>query len=101
MPTDGAGAQGRFFYLAPFGIAVTAGLLHSDGARLGTALQHAVLLVLIFLGLLLVYGLTNELASQLFPDMAAPGGHDRVVLRRAAGGHFNARATLNGAETGS
>ena len=98
MLPDDPDAQARFFYLALLGIAVAAGLVHAYRARLGTAFQHAVIWILLILGLVLAYGFNDQLASQLFPDMAAPAGQERVALRRATDGHFYARARVNGAE---
>lgn len=98
MLPDDPDAQARFFYLALLGMAIAAGLVHYYRARLGTALRHAAIWALLLLGLVLAYGFSDELASQLFPDRARPAGEQAVALRRAGDGHFYARARVNGAE---
>lgn len=98
MLPDDPDAQARFFYLALLGIAVAAGLLRVYRARLGEALRHAAIWGLILLGLVLAYGFKDQLVSQLFPDLAIPTGDHAIALRRAADGHFYARAEVNGTE---
>jgi aspartyl protease family protein len=97
MLPDDPNDQARFFYLALLGIAIAAGLFHAYRARLGTALQHAAIWLLIILGLVLAYGFKDRLVSELMPGAAAPAGEGAIALRRAADGHFYARAEVNGA----
>lgn len=96
MLPDDPHDQARFFFLALLGIAIAAGLVHRYRGRLGTALQHLAIWGLILAGLVLAYGFKDQLASQLFPDMAQPVGGETVALRRADDGHFYARAEVNG-----
>ena len=95
LPND-PNAQARIFYLAVLGIVLAAGLLHLYRRRMGAALRHAAVWLLIFLGLVLAYGFKDQLASQLFPQMATPAGAHAIALRRAADGHFYADAQVNG-----
>lgn len=96
MLPDDPDAQARFFYLALLGIVLAAGLLHGYRARLGTALRHAAIWLLIILGLVLAYGFKDQLASQLWPGTASSAGDQAVALHRAADGHFYARVEVNG-----
>lgn len=98
MLPDDPDAQARFFYLALLGIVLAAGLLHGYRAKLGTALRHAAIWLLIILGLVLVYGFKDQLASQLMPGMASSAGDQTIALRRARDGHFYARVEVNGVQ---
>lgn len=97
MLPDDPHAQARFFYLALLGIAIAAGLIHAYRSRLGAALQHAAVWLLIVLGLVLAYGFKDRLVSELMPGSAGPAGEGAIALSRAANGHFYARAEVNGA----
>lgn len=98
MLPDDPNAQARFFYLSLLGLVIAAGVFRAYRDRLGAALQHAMIWMLIVLGLVLVYGFKDRLVSQLYPDMAAPAGDHAITLRRATDGHFYARAEVNRAE---
>ncbi len=65
--------------------------------RLGTAIQHAAIWVLIFLGAILAYGFKDQISSALMPSIPSTGPDGEIRLARAADGHFHARIGLNGA----
>ena len=96
MLPDNPDDQARFFYLALLGMAVAGGLFHQYRGRMGPALQHAAIWVLIFLGAVLAVGFWEPLMRQLNPDQAAVASDGTVALRRAADGHFYANAEVNG-----
>ena len=97
MPDD-PDAQARLFYLALLGMALAGGVFYNYRDRLGTAVQHAAIWVLIFLGATIAYGFKDQLTSQLYPGSARPVNDRTIALRRAGDGHFYARVRINGTE---
>jgi aspartyl protease family protein len=96
MLPDDPDAQARLFYFALLGLLVASGVVYGYRNRLGTALQHAAIWVLIFLGATLAYGFKDTLMSQLHPDRAQTVGERTIALRRADDGHFYARLIVDG-----
>ncbi|MEO0994574.1 MAG: TIGR02281 family clan AA aspartic protease [Pseudomonadota bacterium] len=88
--------QARMLYLGLLYLALLAGLFTAYRDRLGAAVQHAAIWVLIFAGGVIAYGFKDQLTAQLVPGHAAVSG-DTVRLTRAADGHFHARLEVNGA----
>jgi aspartyl protease family protein len=79
-------------------MAIACGVFYNYRDRLGTAVQHAAIWVLIFLGVTIAYGFKDQLTSQLYPDSARSVDERTIALRRADDGHFYARLRVNGAE---
>jgi aspartyl protease family protein len=98
MLPDDPESQARFFYLAILGVAIASGLFYNYRHRLGAALQHAAIWVLIFAGAMIAYGFKDQLASQLYPGTAQSIGDRTIALRRSDDGHFYARVEVNGTE---
>lgn len=98
MLPDDPEAQVRIFYLSILGMAVASGLFYRYRGQLGTALQHATIWVLIFLGATLAIGFRDPLMLQLFPDSAQTDTAGTLTLSRSRDGHFYARAKVNGTE---
>jgi len=98
MLPDDPDAQARLFYLALLGMALAGGVFYNYRDRLGTAVQHAAIWVLIFLGATIAYGFKDQLTSQLYPGSARPVNDRTIALRRAGDGHFYARVRINGTE---
>ena len=98
MLPDDPDTHARFFYLAILGVALASGIFYNYRARLGTAVQHAVIWVLIFAGATIAYGFKDQLVSQLYPDSAQSVDSRTIALRRADNGHFYARVRINGTE---
>ena len=96
MLPDDPDAQARLFYLAILGVAIAGGVFYNYRDRLGTAMQHAAIWVLIFLGATLAYGFKDQLVSQLYPGTAQVLDERTIALRRADDGHFYARVRVNG-----
>ncbi len=98
MLPDDPDSQARLFYLAILGMALIGGVFYNYRNRLGTAVQHAAIWVLIFLGATIAYGFKDQLTSQLYPDTARSVDDRTIALRRADDGHFYARVRVNGTE---
>lgn len=98
MLPDDPDAQARFFYLALLGMVIASGVFYNYRNRLGAALQHAVIWVLIFLGAMIAYGFKDQLTTQLYPDTAQIRDGRTIALHRADDGHFYARVQVNGTE---
>ena len=90
--------QARFFYLAILGMVIASGVFYNYRDRLGTALQHAAIWVLIFAGATIAYGFKDHFTAQLYPDAARSIDDRTISLRRADDGHFYARVKVNGTE---
>ncbi len=87
MLPDDPDAQARLFYLALLGMVIASGVFYNYRDRLGTALQHAAIWVLIFLGATIAYGFKDQLTSQLYPDTARSVNDRTIALRQADDGH--------------
>ena len=98
MLPDDPDAQARLFYLALLGMVIAGGVFYNYRDRFGTAVQHAAIWVLIFLGATIAYGFKDQLTSQLYPDTAQSLNDRTIALRRADDGHFYARVRVNGTE---
>ncbi len=98
MLPDDPDAQARLFYLALLGMVIASGVFYNYRDRFGTAVQHAAIWVLIFLGATIAYGFKDQLTSQLYPDTAQSLNDRTIALRRADDGHFYARVRVNGTE---
>lgn len=72
------------------------GLFSLYRARLGAAVQHAAIWVLIFGGVIVLYGFREVLLSELNPSTAQVRDAETLVLARAQDGHFRARVTVEG-----
>jgi len=96
MLPDDPDAQARLFYLALLGMALAGGVFYNYRNRFGTAVQHAAIWVLIFLGATIAYGFKDQLASQLYPGTARSVDDRTIALGRADDGHFYARVRVNG-----
>ena len=85
MLPDDPDAQARLFYLALLGMVIASGVFYNYRNRLGAALQHAVIWVLIFLGAMIAYGFKDQLTLQLYPDTAQIRDGRTIALHRAEG----------------
>ncbi len=91
------GAQARVFYLLILGLALLAWAFRAYRGRLGQAAQHLAIWALIFAGVVIAYGFSDQLREQLSPSSLVAVSEDSVVLRRGRDGHFHARIDVNGA----
>lgn len=89
----------RLVYLTLLVIAI-GGLVYSQfKGRLGEALRTTVTWVMIFLGLIAVYGLWDEIRDEIVPNFVTIESEQEVLLKRQADGHFYINLTVNGRET--
>lgn len=95
LPLD-PDSQARAFYLVLLGAFLVVYLFTAYRHRLGQALQHAAIWVLIFIGAVIAVGFWEPLTGQLYVDRALPAGQDTLAFRRASDGHFYATAEVNG-----
>ena len=96
LPLD-PDAQARTFYLVLLGAFLLVYLFGAYRHRLGQALQHAAIWVLIFLGAVVAIGFWEPLTAQLYVGRAISAGEGTMAFRRAPDGHFYATAEVNGA----
>ena len=90
------GAQARLFYLSILGMAFLVAAFSWYRGRIGAALQHALVWALLFAGLVIAYGFSEVLESELSPSAATLVAEDALVLRRGPDGHFRAPLEING-----
>ena len=90
-------SQARAFYLVLLGAFLLVYLFSAYRHRLGQALQHAAIWMLIFLGAVIAVGFWEPLTGQLYVDRAVPASDDTLAFRRAPDGHFYVAAEVNGA----
>ena len=96
LPLD-PDAQARVFYLVLLGAFLLVYLFSTYRHRLGQAVQHAAIWVLIFVGAVIAVGFWEPLTSQLYVGRAVQADGDTLAFRRAPDGHFYAMAEVNGA----
>ena len=96
MFPDDPNSQARLFYLLALGMLLAFWGAHRYRHRLGQAVQHALVWLLIFVGVILAVGFAEPLKRSLFADVAQPVDERTVALERARDGHFYATAEVNG-----
>ncbi len=85
-------------YLLVLGVAISAWVFARYRHRLTQALQQALLWVLLFLGVVVLYGFKDDLQSTVFPRQAAVFDGERFALARAADRHFYLTLDVNGVD---
>jgi aspartyl protease family protein len=95
LPLD-PDAQARAFYLVLLGAFLLVYLFSAYRHRLGQAVQHAAIWLLIFMGAVVAVGFWEPLTGQLHAGKAMPAGEDTLAFRRSPDGHFYATAEVNG-----
>lgn len=83
-------------YLAIFGIACLSYVFVSYRGRLNAGLQSALIWVLLFMGLIALYGYKEHISSQLFPNRGTQISEDVIRLPRSPDGHYYADLKVNG-----
>lgn len=86
----------RLIYLVLLGAVLLAWFLATNRQRLNRTLQQALLWLLLFAGVVVLYGLRDELRQQVFPRQAVQVDGSRIAIRRAADSHFYATLAVNG-----
>jgi aspartyl protease family protein len=87
--------DGRVVYLVLLGCVVLVSVFQMYRNRMGQAMQHAMIWVLIFVGVILAVGFKDQLTAVLNDEPQQIDG-ETVALKRGDGGHFFATAEVNG-----
>ncbi len=88
---------GNLVYLVLLLCAVGFWFLQSNRNNLGKMAQHAVLWGLIFMGVIAVIGLWEDIRSTVKPTQAVFADEGRIEVPRGPDGHYRMTLTLNGA----
>lgn len=86
----------RFAYLALLLTAVGGYFVAESRANLGQNLRHALIWVLIFVGVLAGIGLWDDIRNDISPRQGLVQDTGEIVLPRAFDGHFYATLKMNG-----
>lgn len=82
-------------YLVLLGTAIAGYFVVQNRSRMGTALRHAALWGLIFLGTIAAIGLWDDVRRQV-PGQAAVIAEDRIEVPRGRDGHYHMTLQVNG-----
>ena len=96
MLPDDPDSQARLFYLSALMLLVASGVVASYRHRMGQALQHAAIWVLIFVGVVLAIGFFDPLKRSLLQDEPVRIDENTIALDAGRGGHFYATLQING-----
>lgn len=88
---------GRLIYLVLLGLVIGGWFFAQNRKHLNRTLQQAILWVFLFSGVILLYGLKDDLRQQIMPRATLQQADStRVALKRAADRHFYATLRING-----
>jgi len=88
---------GRLIYLAVMGVMVVGWFFTQSRRNMNRTLQQAILWILLFGGIVGLYGLKDDLRLQVMPSTAAQrASEEAITLKRARDGHFYANLKING-----
>lgn len=87
----------RLFYLVLLGGAVLLWFFAQNRTSLGRLTQQALVWALIFVGVIAAVGLWGDIRNTVMPGRATYTEEGRIVLPRAADGHYYLTAQVNGA----
>lgn len=85
-------------FLSYFGVLlflIGSGVLYRSRGRMGQTLQQALIWLLIFAGVVIAYGFSDTLKTQLFPGQATQISEQSYRLNRQPDGHFYISLTVN------
>ncbi|MHA1127723.1 MAG: retropepsin-like aspartic protease family protein [Alphaproteobacteria bacterium] len=86
----------RIIYLSIIGFFCLSYVLYAYRGRLGTALQTALIWVLIFVAAITLYGFKDTFQQQVFSNHPTQVSENIIRLPRAYDGHFYADLLING-----
>lgn len=89
---------GRMAYLILLLIAIAGWFFSQNRQSLNKSMQQIVLWAFLFLGVIALYGLKDEIGFQTFGTQRVEQVGDAIVLRRASDGHYYAPLKVNDAE---
>lgn len=81
---------GRMAYLILLLIAIAGWFFSQNRQSLNKSMQQIVLWAFLFLGVIALYGLKDEIGFQTFGTQRVEQVGDAIVLRRASDGHYYA-----------
>lgn len=85
----------RIIYLSIIGFFCLSYVLYAYRGRLGTALQTALIWVLIFVAAITLYGFKDTFQQQVFSNQPTQLSENIIRLPRASDGHFYADLLIN------
>lgn len=88
---------GQLVYLGLLGAALAGGLIIHGRARWGELARAAASWVLIFLGVIAVVGLWDDIRSTVAPFQQVDAVEGRIDISRSPDGHYYLQADVNGA----
>ncbi|MFV0360621.1 retropepsin-like aspartic protease family protein [Tropicimonas sp.] len=83
-------------YLLVLATAIASYYLISGRASLGRSARHAALWFLIFIGVIVAYGLWEDVRSTVIPTQSAFGEDDRIEVPLGRDGHYHMVLHVNG-----
>ncbi len=89
----------NLLYLVLLGSAIVAGLFVQSRHNLGKTLQHLVVWALLFIGVVAVYGLWQDISNTVLPKQMVFEDQGQIELPRAPDGHYYVTLEINGAPT--
>ncbi|MGP6085601.1 retropepsin-like aspartic protease family protein [Antarctobacter jejuensis] len=89
----------NLLYLMLLGSAIAAGLFVQSRRNIGKTLQHMVVWALLFIGVVAVYGLWQDISNTVMPKQMVFEDRGQIELPRAPDGHYYVTLDINGAPT--
>lgn len=87
---------GQLTYLVVLAAAVLFWFVTNHRQSFRKTIQHGMAWVLIFLGILAVYGMWDDIRATVHPQVTVFEDADRVVIPRSADGHYRLAIEVNG-----
>jgi len=89
----------RLIYLAILGAAIGGYFIADNRHQLGKTLRMGIIWGLIFIGFIAVYGLWEDIKSDVLAQQTYIDGGETIEVPRGRGGHFSMTLDLNGVPT--
>ncbi|WP_295315097.1 TIGR02281 family clan AA aspartic protease [Roseobacter sp.] len=90
---------GRLIYLVLLGLMIAGFFVAQNRMSLNKTLQSAAVWVLIFFGVVAIYGLWGDIRQTVMPQQVSFAETGQIVVPRSPDGHYYIRADVNGAST--
>ncbi len=90
---------GRLIYLVLLGLMIAGFFVAQNRMSLNKTLQSAAVWVLIFFGVVAIYGLWGDIRQTVMPQQISFAETGQIVVPRSPDGHYYIRADVNGAST--
>lgn len=86
----------RLFYLVLFLTALMGWLIAEYRRNIGQTLRMMLVWVMIFMGVIAIYGLWDDIRNEVMPQQAVLEDGARIEVPRGRGGHFHLTLNVNG-----